>query len=176
MAEDLTFNTPAGQTIARELLIAYGNYGTSEVPQWGPLGSRVTEGMAEYDWAEESKQDILGVTHTTLHKPIITQSFDAAPLDSGDKYLSKLWNLAIREQDSNALAAQDLLIVHYYAGFAERYHSCAVKPTGLGGEGGGDVTMPYDVTYGGEREIGTATKATDGTVTFVPEDTEAVEV
>lgn len=167
---DSDFNTTAGQTIDRELLIAYGNYGTAAAPQWGPLGSRVTESSIEYDWSDESSQDILGVTHTKMKKPIMTQSFDPAPLDAGDEYQKKIWNLAVKEQNAAALCAQDLLIVHYYAGFAERYHACMVKPTSLGGEGGGSINMPYDVTYGGEREVGTASVAPDGTITFTKAD------
>lgn len=79
------------------------------------------------------------------------------------------------DQDAPALCNQDLLRIHKYAvdddgnPFAERFHSCMVKPTGLGGEGGGNLTMPIDVTFGGEREIGTASIAADGTITFTPE-------
>ena len=64
-----------------------------------------------------------------------------------------------------------MLIVHAYAGTAttamnaERYSSCAVKPSGLGGSGGGNIGMPIDITYGGTRELGTAAIA-DGVVTF----------
>ena len=66
----------------------------------------------------------------------------------------------------------DILVAHFYAGtesapFAERYPASMVKPTGLGGEGGGSIEMPVDVTYGGKREIGTVTKGADGSVTFV---------
>ena len=69
---------------------------------------------------------------------------------------------------------QDLLRIHLYAedengnAFAERYHSCMVKPNGLGGAGGGTLTMPIDVTFGGTREVGTASVADDGTITFTP--------
>lgn len=165
---DSTFTTAAGQTIDRELLIAYGNYGTAETPNWGPLGSYVTDSSIEYDWSDESSQDILGVTHTKMKKPIMKQTFDPAPLDAGDEYQRKIWNLAVKDQDAAALCAQDLLIVHYYANFAERYAACMVKPTGLGGEGGGNINMPYEVTYGGTRTVGTATKGNNGTVTFTP--------
>ena len=64
-----------------------------------------------------------------------------------------------------------MLIVHLYAGtkdtaaFAERYSSCMVKPSSLGGEGGGFVGMPMDITYGGARTVGTAAVSA-GTVTF----------
>ena len=68
-----------------------------------------------------------------------------------------------------ALAAMDMLIVHTYAGFAERYESCMVEVTGLGGEGGGSVGMPINVTYGGTRTKGTATKGTSGAIEFTPE-------
>lgn len=170
---DLTFTTPAGQTVDRALLIAYLNTGTNDAPVWSAVGKRVEDSSSEYDWGEESKQDILGQTYTNLKKPIITQTFDPCELDAGDAAQLKIWNLAIREQNAAALANLDMLIVHLYAGatdaaFAERYEGCTVKPSGLGGEGGGTVGMPIDVTYGGVRTIGTA-KVAAGVVTFTPD-------
>lgn len=167
---DFTFNTPAGQTIARELLVAYLNTATADAPVWSPIGKRVTDSSQEYDWSEETSQDILGNSWGTLKKPIITQTFDPNDLDGGDAALVKIWNLAVAQQDAQALSNQDMLIVHLYAGtsgaaFAERYSSCMVKPSGLGGKGGGNITMPTDVTYGGTRTVGTATN-TGGTITF----------
>ena len=99
----------------------------------------------EYDWGEETKQDILGSTWTTMKKPTITQTFDPCELDAGDEAQKKIWNLAVVEQDAQALSNQDMLIGHWYTSntgsvtgsFAERYESCMVKPSGLGGEGGG---------------------------------------
>lgn len=171
---DYEFNTTEGQTIDRALLIAYLNTGTSSSsPIWSPIGKRVEDSSQEFDWSEETKQDILGSTYTTMKKPVITQTFDPCELDAGDEAQKKIWNLAIVQQDNNALANMDMLIVHLYAGtantavFAERYESCMIKPTGLGGEGGGSIGMPIDVTYGGKRTIGTAS-VSDGTVTFTP--------
>lgn len=168
---DLEFNTASGQTVDRELLIAYLNTGTTSAPVWSPLGSRVTDSSMEYDWQEESNKDILGTTRSTMKKPIITQTFDPCDLDAGDAAVLKIWNLAVKEQNVAALTNQDMLIVHLYAGtkdtaaFAERYSACMVKPSGLGGEGGGFVGMPMDITYGGARTVGTAAVSA-GTVTF----------
>lgn len=172
MAE-LTFNTPAGNTVARELLIAYLNTGTHETPVWSAVGKRVEDSSMEMDWSEETKNDILGKTYTTLKKPTITQTFEPGELDSDDTAQVKIWNLAVKEQDYAALANMDMLIVHFYAGtaatpFAERYEACTVRPSGLGGEGGGTVGMPVDVTYGGTRTTGTAS-VEGGTVTFTPD-------
>lgn len=165
---DITFNTPEGQTIARELLIAYLNTGTKAAPVWSAIGKRVEDSDAEYDWDTETKRDILGATRSRMKKPTITQSFDPCDLDSGDAAQVKIWNLAVKEQNAQALSNMDMLIVHFYAGsnFAERYDACMVEVSSLGGEGGGDIGMPINVTYGGERTLGTATKANDGTVTF----------
>lgn len=165
-----TFNTPEGQTIARELMIAYLNTGTASVPVWSPVGTRVEDSSAEYDWSEETTQDILGATYTTMKKPTITQTFDPMPLDKGAAASEYIWNLAVKEQDAQALASQDMMIVHFYTEntFAERYSSCALRVTGLGGEGGGNIDMPIEVTYGGERTLGTASKASGGAVTFTP--------
>ena len=167
---DISFNTTAGQTIARELLIAYLNTGTDSTPVWSPIGKRVEDSETSFDWESETKKDILGDTYGTLKKPTITQTFDPCELDAGDAAQEKLWNLAVKDHDAQALAALDMLIVHFYAGttsFAERYSACMVEVTGLGGEGGGNIGMPIDVTYGGTRTLGTASKnATTGVVTF----------
>ena len=171
---DLTFNTTAGRTIAREMLIAYLNTGTGATPVWSPLGKRVEESSTELDWESETIRDILGSTYGTLKKPKITQTFEPCDLDGGDAAQLKLWNLAVKDQDAQALAAQDMLIVHFYAGesatpFAERYAASMVEVTGLGGDGGGNVGMPITVTYGGERTTGTASRdASTGVVTFTP--------
>lgn len=169
---DLTFNTPSGQTIARELIIAYLNTGTLAAPVWNAVGKRVEDSSTELDWDTDTIRDILGSTYTTMKKPTITQSFDPCDLDGGDAAQVKLWNLGIKDQDAQALAAQDMLIVHFYAGesatpFAERYASCAVEITGIGGEGGGNIGMPLNITYGGARTTGTITKnAETGAITF----------
>lgn len=168
---DLTFNTVSGQTIDREMLIAYLNTGTSSTPVWSPLGKRVSDSSAEYDWSQETEQDILGNTFTTMKKPVVTQSFDPYYLDGGDAAAVKIWNMAVKDHDAAALAAQDMLIVHLYAGtantavFAERYSECAIQTTGIGGEGGGRLSMPVEVTYGGTRTVGTAA-VSNGEVTF----------
>lgn len=168
---DPIFNTTPGQTIAREQMICFLNTGSYAAPQWSALGTRVEESSESFDWSDESKQDILGNTHSTMNKPIITQSFEPCNLDAADSAISKVWELGVKDQDNHALASMDLLIVHLYAGaegaaFAERYPSSMVKPTGLGGGGGGSMEMPIDVTYGGKREVGTAALAADGTPTF----------
>lgn len=170
---DLTFNTTAGATVDRALLVLYLNTGTESAPVWSPIGKRVEDSSAEYDWGEDSKTDIFGHIYTTMKKPTITQTFDPCELDAGDVAQLKIWNLAIKDQDAQALASQDMLMVHLYAGtantavFAERYSACSVKPSGLGGEGGGNIGMPIDVTFGGTRTTGTA-KVEAGTVTFSP--------
>lgn len=171
------FNTPEGQTVARELLIAYLNTGTTISPVWSPLGKRTDDSSMDYDWSEETSQDILGNTWATMKKPVVSQSFDPLPLDASDEAVKKIHQLAILEQNAQALTSQDMLIGHWYLDendnevghFAERYNSCMVKPSSLGGEGGGNIGMPTDVTYGGERTVGTISKGTTGGITFVPE-------
>ena len=169
---DVTFNTTSGQTIKRELLVAYLNTSTTSTAVWSPLGKRVTDSSAEYDWGEDTSQDILGNNWSTLKKPTVSQDFDPYDLDGGDVAALKIWNLAVKDQNYTALAAQDMLIVHLYAGtadtamFAERYEACSIRPSSLGGEGGGNLGMPISVTYGGKRTTGTASVSSAGVVTF----------
>ncbi len=166
---DVTFNTVAGSTIARKLLLLYLNTGTADKPVWSVVGKRVEDSSMEYDWGDESKTDILGNTYTTLKEPVITQTFDPCELDSGDAAQVKIWNQSIKDHDIGAMTNNDLLVVHTYTGdategaFAERYPSSTVKPSGLGGSS--TIGMPIDVTFGGQREIGTA-KVAAGAVSF----------
>lgn len=168
-----SINTPAGETIAREKLILYMNTSSSSTPTWSPLGKRVEDSSMELDWSDSTVQDILGNNYSEMKKPVITQSFDPYLLDSGDTAISKIWEKAVVDHDAQGLCNIDLLVVHFYGGssnasFAERYPSSMVKPTGLGGEGGGNIEMPIDVTFGGERVVGTAAKGTGGAITFTP--------
>lgn len=167
---DFTFNTVEGQTIGRELLIAYLNTGTTSAPRWSAIGKRVEDSTVEYDWSQESAKDILGNTFTTMKKPTITQTYDPIPMDAGDPAVVKMWNLAVKDQDSDALVNQDMLIAHFYAdsvsaSFAERYDSCAIAVTSIGGDGGGTLNIATEITYGGNRTLGSVSKS-DGTVTF----------
>ena len=172
---DMTFNTPSGQTIKRELLVAYLNTSATSTPVWSPLGKRVSDSEESFDWSEDSSQDILGNNWNTMKKPVITQDFDPYDLDGGDVAAVKIWNLAVKDQNYPALSAQDMLIVHLYAGtadsamFAERYEACSIRPSSLGGEGGGNLGMPLSVTYGGKRTTGTAAVSSAGVVTFTPD-------
>lgn len=168
---DLTFNTTAGQTIDRELLIAYLNTGSAESPVWSAIGKRVEDSSVEMDWSQESKQDILGNTFTTMKKPTVTQTFDPIPLDAGDAAAVKMWNMAVKDHDAQALANQDMMIGHFYADsgeakFAERYASCAIAVTSIGGEGGGTLNIATEITYGGDRTLGTVKKGSTGKIEF----------
>lgn len=169
---EMTFNTKAGAVVERKQLILFLNTGTAEAPVWSPIGKRVEDSAAEYNWGEESKTDIFGDTYTSFKRPTIAQTFDPGELDGGDVAQVKIWNQAIRDQDVTAMTNNDLLVVHAYAGtantavFAERYPASAVKPSKLGGSA--NVAMPIDVTFGGTREVGTAA-IVNGKVTFTKE-------
>ena len=165
---DLKFNTPAGNTVARKMLILFMNTGSKEVPKWSAIGRRVEDSSMEFDWGEESTTDIFGSTYTKYKPPVITQTFEPCDLDSADDALQKIWNQAIKDQDTGAMSNNDLLVVHTYAGvadtavFAERYPSSAIRPSGLGGSA--NVGMPINVTFGGTREVGTAAIGDDGVI------------
>jgi hypothetical protein len=165
-------NTTSGQTVARELLILCLNTSSTSTPTWSPVGKRVTESDVEYNWNDSTEQDILGDTYTQMRKPIMKESFDTYYPDSGDAAGVAIINDAVVNHDAQALCNKDVLLVHAYLGTAaapwvERYPSSAIKPTKLGGEGGGNLVMAFDVTFGGTRTTGTAARnATTGVITF----------
>ena len=171
MAMPYEFNTPDGQTVGREMLIACLNTGTKEAPVWSIVGKRVTSSSTELDWQRESSTDIIGETTSKMSKPVVTQSFDPWPLANGDDAQRFVWERGIRDQDAQALANVDMLIVHKYAGtantavFAERYESCSIEINSYGGDGGGNIAMPITVTFGGTRTVGAAS-VTGGNFVF----------
>lgn len=169
---DLIFNAKEGVTIARKDLISCLNTGETASPKWSPVGIRVYSSAEEFDWQEETNTDIMGNVYSNLKEPIITQNYDGWEPSGGDAAAIKVWNQAIRDHDVQAMANNDMLIVHKYVFsdgstkfFGERYKACKVAPSGLGGDGGGNLTMPTTVTYGGERSIGDVT-ISEGSITF----------
>ncbi len=79
--------------------------------------------------------------------------------------------LDVETLNVQALSNMDAMVAHFYvdsgeAKFAERYPNSSISVSSLGGEGGGIIGMPIDVTYGGARQLGSVTKASNGTVTF----------
>lgn len=168
MENKLTFNTEQGQTVGRAMLLLALNTGTAQAPSWALIGRRVEDSSAQFDWQKESKKDILNNTYSTMRDPIITQSFEPWELSGGDQAQLEIWNRAVRDHDAQALCNMDLLMIHLYAGssaFAERYPGSAIEVTGLGGAGGGNISMPITVTFGGQRQVGTA-KVEAGVITF----------
>lgn len=161
------------ETIAdRKTLILYLNTGTTSAPVWSALGSYVTESAMDFDWGDEQSTDILGVTHSTIKPPTITQQLQGLKPIKNDAAVSKIWRQAIRDQDVGAMCNNDVLVVHVYSGassgssnvaFAERYPNTMIKPSSLGGSN--TVDMDIDVAFGGQRSVGTAT-VEDGVVTF----------
>ena len=173
MPDTNTIKSTAGQTVARELMIAYLNTGTATAKKWSAFGKRVSSSSMNYDWSTNTERDILGNVFTRMKKPTITQSFDPLPLDSSDEATVKLWELAIRDQDNHALANQEVMVAHFYAGdesknFAEVYDASAIAVSRNGGDGGDDLTVAAEVTFGGNRTVGTVAKDSDGAVTFTP--------
>lgn len=169
---DYNFTTADGSTIAREQLLLYLNTGTEKEPVWSLMGHRVEDSSMEMDWQRESVKDIVGATRNTMKKPIVTQAFDPWDLAGNDAAQKMIWDLAIVEQDANKLSNMDVLLEHRYAGFAERYQASSIEVTGLGGPGGGNISMPINVTFGGTRTVGSvSTNSTSGAVTFTPEQT-----
>lgn len=173
MADNLTFNVGAQQPAKTEALLTLLNVGTKDAPDWAPLGIRVTSSSTEMDWQKEEVVDIIGNVYSNIKKPIITQTFDSWTVNGDDRAQELVWNMGIKDQNTSALQAQDILRVHFYAGskeapFAERYAASTILINSLGGEGGGNLAMPITVTYGGERTTGTATSA-DGKITFTPD-------
>lgn len=173
---NVTFNVESGKTIDRASMVALLNVGTSEAPEWSPVGKRAADSSVEFDWGNETTQDILGGVYTSKKKPVKTQSFDPWTLSGGDKAQEKLIQLVVVDEDVQTLSNMDMMIVHNYIKrgdvtgyFAVRYPNTSIDVTRLGGAGGGNLEIAVSVTYGGERSKGTASKDESGVWVFTPD-------
>lgn len=168
--------TEPNQTIARKNFVLYLNIGTKQSPNWAPIGRRVTDSTMDFDWSEENNIDIFDTPRSIVHSPTMTQSFSGYALDSGDEAMERIWEVAIAERDVGAMTEFQILVAHLYAelrtgnsAFGEMYDSCTILPESIGGEGGGNLQMPINITIGGERTTGSI--EIDGkTITFTPDD------
>ena len=171
MAAKFKIKGKDGEAASRNLMIAYLNTGTAEAPAWSAMGSTVEDSAVEYDYSQESKTDILGVTRTTAKSPKLKQSFSGGNLLAGDAVLNHILDINVVRRNVAEALNQDCLIVHLYLtddqeqAFAERWNSSSVLLTSNGGAGGDMMASDIDVSYGGEREVGTAT-VNNGVVTF----------
>lgn len=172
------YTMPEGTSARREQLITYYNCASYATPTWDAIGCKVTESAIELDWGEDTTQDILGHTHTSVKEPTMTQEAEDFEIEEGQPAYQDIWERGIRDH-SATVAHRDLLVVHAYyapdseaptAFFAERYPDSAVLPTSIGGEGGGAIKMALTVTYGGIRETGTAAITSAGVVTFTQDE------
>lgn len=173
---NVTFNVSEGETIDRARMVALLNVGTSDSPEWRPVGKRAAESSIEMDWSNETTQDIYGGVYTTKKKPVKTQPFDPWVLSGGDKAQELIIQLTVVEENAQRLSNMDMLIVHEYIKrgstegyFAVRYPNTSIDVTRIGGAGGGNLEIAVSVIYGGERVVGAVSKDESGMVVFTPD-------
>lgn len=172
MAATYTIKGNTGEAASRDLMITYLNTGTSAAPVLSAMGRTVEDSSIEYDYSQETKTDILGETHTTAKKPTLTQTFSGNNLLAGDAVLNHILDMNVVRRNIAEALNQDVIIAHLYLTnsedkpFAERWKSSSVLLTTNGGAGGDMLASDIEVTYGGERETGTISKGSDGTITF----------
>lgn len=161
--------------------IASGS-GTLASPSWEIVGYKLDNGDMSIDYeTDETKHDILGNTFVTLAGPNRTFDLSDWTIIQGNKLQVDCMN-ALRYDANGGMSflesGGDFCVVHHYAGtassamLAERYKGSSIKPTRLGGDGGGNLTTDITIVLGGDKEIGTAAIAS-GVLTFTKTDAPA---
>lgn len=148
--------------------------GTIAAPVWELVGYKLTAGDVGIDYTtDETQKDILGNTFATLAGA--NRSIDLSDWDviKGSHLQVDIMNALRYEKTGMAYleSGGDFCIVHHYAGtadtamLAERWTGCSIKPSRLGGDGGGNLTQDATITFAGDKMIGTAAIAS-GVLTF----------
>ena len=164
------FNLAEGATAERKMLSLWYEDTSGESSSYEIIGYRVEDSSMETSWSnDEDKTDIIGSAYGTLGAPVITQNLSDWSIIGGNKLQVALHNDMRYNNFANLAGGYKFIIVYHYAGTAdtamqaERYPACKVKVNSLGGST--ETNLDVDITFGGQKEIGTAAIAA-GVLTF----------
>lgn len=157
MATPTAFNLTANQKAERKLFALYVDVSSSATPEWELLGAGVEDSSVETNPDTKTITDIRGITETTVNKFEASQKMDPNTIRGGQKLNYKLLDIYRRGAVSE-LSQFTLLRVWGFIGTAGSYEAekdvnCTIVPSSVGGSS--YVDMPMDITFSGDRTLGT---------------------
>jgi len=170
-----TFNLTANAE--RKAFALYVDVSESGTPDWEVQGYGTEDASIAFSPDTTSLIDILGIQHNQVNS--LTRAISITPntIRPVENFgmLNELLHEYTRRNQLTKLSTFKVLLVYWYAetgtttpvAIADLYPTCTVIPQSLGGTS--TVDFPYDMNLGGDVQYGTATRSTQGDVTFTPE-------
>ena len=124
---------------------------------WEPLGIGTEDASINYEYDESTTTDIWDTTETLINKVNQSISFDPYYVKAGDTLQAILIDIINREAWGE-LSSFKVLVARYYVGSdgkyqAMTYDACTIKVQSEGGSS--YVSMPIDISIGGQKTMGT---------------------
>lgn len=156
-----TVNLATGQRAQRKTLITVAEWGDSEREI---LGARTEDSSIEFNPDTETSTDILGITYTDVNKTEPQQDFDPYYLLGGSKLGAYLASAALENNIDAYNNTFTIYIITAFIGTDKAYKcvkhtGCTILPTSIGGDS--YVSMPIEVHYSNNIEVGTVDKLSD---------------
>lgn len=168
MAE-LTMNLAAKERAQRKTLITVAEWTPegAEAPVRELLGARTEDSSIEFNPDVATSTDILGTTYTDVNKTEPQQSFDPFFLLGGSALGEYLANAALENRIADFNGKFNVYIIAAFINdksgttAATKYKTvkhtgCSIIPNSMGGDA--YVSMPIDVYYSNDIEVGTVDK------------------
>jgi hypothetical protein len=150
--------TPDIGKLKRSYLLHYidASFGSSESPMWFLIGKDIEELSVELNPDTEQVKNILDetVTHDNGYEP--SMSADTYYANTDDKIYPKLKDIALNRITGEGCKTKvlEVLIDKKTGPYDAWMEDCIVKPQSYGG-GQGGVNIPYDISFDGNRQVGT---------------------
>jgi len=171
MAE-MAMNLANKERAQRKTLITVAEWtpGGTEAPIREILGARTEDSSIEFNADVATSTDILGTTYTDVNKTEPQQSFDPFFLLGGSKLGEYLVDAALENRINDYNGKFNVYIIAAFINdksgttAATKYKTvmhkgCSIIPTSLGGDA--YVSMPIEVHYSNDIEVGTVDKLAD---------------
>jgi len=123
---------------------------------WEPLGIGTEDASIAYEYDESTTTDIWNITETMINSVNQSITFDPYFVRAGDSLQAMLLDIINREV-WDELSQFRIMVVRYYLGENDQWKAtvfdgCTIKVTSEGGSG--YVSMPIEVLFGGQKQLG----------------------
>jgi hypothetical protein len=164
---------PANTKVKRELLLTcadVGAGGTSN-PDWEIVGVGTDSSTISFESETEKTTDITGRQWAEQGDDTVSQELDPLPIIGGTgKFMQKVYDNWLTK---TAIKWKMLIVFRFAGGTAQdtkcdaiMYDGCSIDVGEIGGDGGEALNFPVTINFAGNREVGTANVAANGTVTY----------
>jgi len=156
----------------RKMMVCYVDVSEGgTTPEWEAQGYKTEDQSISFNPDKSTITDILGDTYTDVNKLEWNATFEPNTLRAGTKLNPILLEYARRDLLPQ-MSQFRVLLVYGFIGNpgdyeADMWDGCTITPTELGGSS--RVGMPFEIDFGGTKQLGTVNAIRSNNIVFTPE-------